>query len=183
MMPFMLVLAIILSILMLLVLFFDIRSYLIPNWLVGAVLAFYPALLMLSPIAIDWKMALASMLGSFVVGFILFSSKVMGGGDVKLLAACCLWTGTTALPTYLLYTSGLGGILSILLLAGRPVVYTTRRACAPISPSRASSAMANPCLTAWPSPGRSLSCYGQRCCLGSNFNIFAEILVKKISFD
>lgn len=119
----MLVLAIILSILMLLVLFFDIRSYLIPNWLVGAVLAFYPALLMLSPIAIDWKMALASMLGSFVVGFILFSSKVMGGGDVKLLAACCLWTGTTALPTYLLYTSGLGGILSILLLAGRPVVY------------------------------------------------------------
>lgn len=118
----MLTLAIILSILMLLVCVFDARNYIIPNWLVGLVIIPYPALLILSPTAVDWPMALAAFVGSFVIGFILFSSKVMGGGDVKLLAACCLWTGTKVLALFLLYTSALGGILALLLLLGRPVV-------------------------------------------------------------
>ena len=126
----MLILAILLSVLMLLVLFFDIRRYIIPNWLVGLVVLFYPALLIFSPTPINWQMALIACVSSFVIGFILFSSKVMGGGDVKLLAACCLWTGTQLLPLYLLYTSALGGILSVMLLLGRPIAhYYTARLC------------------------------------------------------
>lgn len=118
----MLVLAIVLSILMLLVIYYDVSRFIIPNWLVGLVLLPYPVFLFLAPIAVDWQMALAAFVGSFVIGFILFSSKVMGGGDVKLLAACCLWTGSKALVTFLLYMSVLGGLLALFLLLGRPVV-------------------------------------------------------------
>ncbi len=118
MLPF----AIILTILMLLVLYFDIKSYIIPNWLVGLVLIFYPALILLSPEAVDWKSGIIAMLVSFAVGFVLFNTKLMGGGDVKLLAACCLWTGFKAIGEYLIYTSLLGGILALALLLGRPVV-------------------------------------------------------------
>jgi prepilin peptidase CpaA len=115
-------LAIVLTVLMLLVLYFDITSYIIPNWLVGLVLVFYVSLLLFSPVPVDWKAGGMAFLVAFFLGFLMFSAKLMGGGDVKLLAACCLWTGFQALPEYLIYTSLLGGVLAFGLLLGRPVI-------------------------------------------------------------
>lgn len=118
----MLILAIILSALMLLVFYYDATRYIIPNWLVGLVILLYPPVYFLAEAAPDWQMALATFAGLFTVGFILFSTNIMGGGDVKLLAACGLWTGIKALPAFLIYTSLLGGALGILLIAGRPLM-------------------------------------------------------------
>ena len=68
------------------------------------------------------SLALMAFLGLFIFGFIIFNFNIMGGGDVKLLAACGLFTGTQALPAFLIYTSLLGGLLALLLLTGRPAL-------------------------------------------------------------
>jgi prepilin peptidase CpaA len=51
-----------------------------------------------------------------VSGIILFSLGVIGGGDVKLLAACGCWTGFATLPLFLITVALAGGILAIVLL-------------------------------------------------------------------
>jgi prepilin peptidase CpaA len=117
----MFILALFLTLLMLLVILWDCTRFIIPNWLVGLVIVAYPALVLLSPQAVDWKMALLAGSGAFVFGFLLFSFRIMGGGDVKLLAACCLWTGLAMMVEFILYTSILGGALAIFLLSGRPL--------------------------------------------------------------
>ena len=51
---------------------------------------------------------------------------MLGGGDVKLLAAAALWTGSAALLPFLMATALAGGLLAALFLAfarreGKPV--------------------------------------------------------------
>jgi prepilin peptidase CpaA len=52
----------------------------------------------------------------FLVGALLYSRRLVGGGDVKLLAAAALWAGAAQLPSLLLLTGICGGVLSLLLL-------------------------------------------------------------------
>ena len=74
-------------------LWLDCTRYTIPNWLVGSLLVLYPVAVYLSPEAVDWKMAMVAMLLVFAVGYIIFSLRVMGGGDVKLITVLALWVG------------------------------------------------------------------------------------------
>lgn len=61
-------------------------------------------------------------LAVFAVGSILFSMRWMGGGDVKLLAACALWFDwSVALPWFIYVTMG-GGILALLIIVVRRMV-------------------------------------------------------------
>jgi prepilin peptidase CpaA len=54
------------------------------------------------------------------VCFCLFASGVMGGGDAKLLAATSLWFGMSMdLMEYLLISSLLGGVLTLMILQFR----------------------------------------------------------------
>jgi prepilin peptidase CpaA len=52
----------------------------------------------------------------FVAGFGLFWLGVMGGGDVKLLAALGLWLNLGQLPLFLIVMAGVGGVLGALAL-------------------------------------------------------------------
>ncbi len=117
----MLIVSYILVILMLIVFWLDATRFIIPNWLVGIVLALYPLYLVASPAPIDWITALGIAVIAFAIGLALFAANVMGGGDVKLLTACCLWVGSPHILDYILYTAVMGGAISILLLIGRPV--------------------------------------------------------------
>ena len=54
-----------------------------------------------------------------VVGFTLFSFGWIGGGDAKLAAATALWFGFNHLFDYLIYSSILGGVLTLLLIQFR----------------------------------------------------------------
>jgi len=54
-----------------------------------------------------------------VAGFALFSFGWIGGGDAKLAAATALWFGFNHLFDYLIYSSILGGALTLLLIQFR----------------------------------------------------------------
>ena len=104
---------------MLAVLWYDISRYIIPNWLVGLMLATYPIAVAMSHSAVDWKMAVVGRLLVLVVGYIVFAMKWMGGGDIKLMTACALWVGLQNLPDFLFLVAIIGGAFSLGVLMMR----------------------------------------------------------------
>jgi prepilin peptidase CpaA len=57
--------------------------------------------------------------GVLIAGMALFSLRLVGGGDAKLLAAASLWIGYDQLLPYLVYVTIFGGVLALLMLAYR----------------------------------------------------------------
>jgi len=98
---------------MLVVLYFDVTRYIIPNWLVGLMLLAYPAAVMMARNPIDWKMAIVGMTVVLVCGYLVFAMKWMGGGDIKLITACALWVGLRNLPDFIFITALIGGAFSL----------------------------------------------------------------------
>jgi prepilin peptidase CpaA len=114
----------------------DVRRYLIPNWIsIGIALAFVP-FAALSPLPIDWLGSLITAAAALAVGFALFSLRVMGGGDVKLIAACALWAGPGLIAPFLLLVSIAGGVLAIGLMIGRAVRSSRRPGASPAAADR-----------------------------------------------
>jgi prepilin peptidase CpaA len=91
----------------------DLRERRIPNWLTGGVAALYPIYVLISPAAIAWAVALAVTFAVFLFGLVLFARQVIGGGDVKLIAAITLWAGIDHLALFALVTSLVGGGLAL----------------------------------------------------------------------
>ena len=84
----------------------DLRSLRIPNLLTGAfALAFPPTALMFGGGTVDWLSHIAAGAAVFLGAAILFALRLMGGGDVKLLAAVALWIGLGALLPFLVPAS------------------------------------------------------------------------------
>jgi prepilin peptidase CpaA len=54
-----------------------------------------------------------------VVGILLFATGVIGGGDVKLLAASSCWVGFANLPLFLITVALAGGVLALALIVLR----------------------------------------------------------------
>ncbi len=107
---------------MLAVLWLDVTRYIIPNWLVGSLLALYPVAVMTSSQAVDWRMALVGMTVVLVSGYIVFALKWMGGGDIKLLTACALWVGLRNLADFIMIVAMIGGAFSLLVWLARKVL-------------------------------------------------------------
>jgi prepilin peptidase CpaA len=106
----------------------DIARYVIPNTLPVVLLAAFP----LAGIAegvpaatLGWH-GLAGLV-MLVIGFVLFARNMMGGGDVKLLAACAVWTGFAQLPAFVLAVALAGGLLALAALSVRAMVPKERR--------------------------------------------------------
>lgn len=97
----------------------DIISRRIPNRAVLAVMALYVVSAVLGRGA-----GLGSAVGAaavmLVIGYILFATKVMGGGDGKLLAATTLFAGFAYLPVLILVTALSGGVMALISVASRP---------------------------------------------------------------
>jgi prepilin peptidase CpaA len=73
---------------------------------------------------------LAAALGVFALAALAFRFRLLGGGDVKLLAAGALWLGAAALGPYLVATVLAGGLMAIAFVAWhfvQPVSARTRR--------------------------------------------------------
>ena len=94
--------------------FTDATTYRIPNALSLAVAAgaLLNALLTGDPALLGWRQALLL----FAVSLCLYSRNIMGGGDVKLLAACALWL-PDHMGTFLFVTACSGGLLALLYCA------------------------------------------------------------------
>jgi prepilin peptidase CpaA len=64
-----------------------------------------------------WSMAVG--IAFLAAGFAMFSMRLLGGGDAKLMAAGALWMGPGHALIYLAYVTIFGGILSAAILAYR----------------------------------------------------------------
>jgi prepilin peptidase CpaA len=94
----------------------DLRERRIPNWLTAGTAALYPVYLLLSPAPVAWPSALGLALLVALVGLLLFARNLIGGGDVKLITALCLWAGLDHLALFALVTTLTGGIMSLAAL-------------------------------------------------------------------
>lgn len=97
---------------------FDLRTRRIPNALVVALFVCGLAVNALS----GWHhviVQIAVTIGVLFAGSIAFSLRLIGGGDVKLLAAACGTLGYPAAQNLLLYTVLCGGIIALIYSAIR----------------------------------------------------------------
>jgi prepilin peptidase CpaA len=99
--------------------FEDFRRLVIPNAVVLGLCGLWPIYLAASP-----NFDLAGAIGAagcavavFIAGALLFSRGLVGGGDVKLLAAATLWAGPATTPALVIATAIFGGLLSLAVLS------------------------------------------------------------------
>ena len=107
-----------LAIALLIAAFTDLRRRQIDNWLNAAIALTAPVFWWASGMELwpDAAIQLAVGLGAFAVLAALFAFKVMGGGDVKLLAALALWLPFYNFMQLLLIMAIAGGVLTVLLI-------------------------------------------------------------------
>jgi prepilin peptidase CpaA len=96
--------------------FKDIRERRIPNPLTAGLAVLYPIYVLVSPTPVAWAAALGLASVVFLVGLALFARNLIGGGDVKLIAAVSLWAGLEHFVWFMLITTMAGGALSVISL-------------------------------------------------------------------
>lgn len=94
---------------------FDLSRYLIPNRFPAVIAASFVASAPFVPFG-EWLAGAATGLVVLFGGVILFARGMLGGGDVKLLAASALFAGPTLLMPFLLVTTLTGAVLACCLL-------------------------------------------------------------------
>ena len=94
----------------------DLRRLTIPNWVSLAMIGLYPVHVLASPVPVNWPIALAVAVATFAAGFFLFALKMVGGGDVKLLAATSLWAGPALILSFIFITAIAGGVIGLAML-------------------------------------------------------------------
>jgi prepilin peptidase CpaA len=94
----------------------DAISYRIPNLLPGLVAAGFGVLACFEPPSFVIGGVLTG-LAVFAVGALLFVRRLMGGGDVKLMAATALWCGSEQLTPYAMVTALAAVALAVFMLS------------------------------------------------------------------
>lgn len=104
----------VLPLLMLLAAATDLAAMRIPNWLTAltAVLFFPMAFLTGMPIHEIGSHVLVGVI-LFFAGYMLFTLRLFGGGDAKLMAAAGLWFGSNDVMRFLAMTAVAGGVLAL----------------------------------------------------------------------
>jgi len=89
----------------------DLKSRIVPNWLVG--IGFLTGAAYQLAFGDIWQ-GLAAMLLAFAIGFPLFLLRGLGAGDVKLLMAVGIWTEPIFFLNALFWIAVIGGALTVL---------------------------------------------------------------------
>jgi prepilin peptidase CpaA len=111
--------------LLLVTIWFDLRFLRIPNVLVGAVVA---TAIVLAPFLLTWPDSLTRIVVAgvvFAAGFAGFMCRLIGGGDVKMLAALMLFVPLNQMAAFcLLFAAalliGIGAVQALRAFAHRP---------------------------------------------------------------
>jgi len=98
----------------------DAWSRRIPNWSVLAIAGLFLVGLPFGWPVASWVASLGAMVLALAIGFPMFAARLMGAGDVKLLAAAALFTGLDHMLLLLVSTAVAGGALALLALTARP---------------------------------------------------------------
>lgn len=98
----------------------DVRKFRITNRLnISFAACFFVFAILLG---MEWKLILGhAAIGAiaFAVCFAIFFAGLIGGGDVKLVAATALWLGGAPMYNYVMLSAVLGGLVGIVLIAAR----------------------------------------------------------------
>ncbi len=129
----------------------DVRRRIIPNWIPAALV-----LLWLGWMAAEGRLAPAAGAVSMAAlvltaGYLAWLGGLLGGGDVKLLAATALWVGAAGLTSFLLATAIVGGVLALAIALMRRIAaarWRGRRAGAATPPASGAAAVEVPAPTA-----------------------------------
>jgi prepilin peptidase CpaA len=121
----------------------DLRARRIPNVLSAAIAMLGLVRMFLSSDPTRTIHTAGASAAVFAAGFLLFWRGVLGGGDVKLLAAMVLLVGYRDLVGFLFLMSMCGGVLALAILARhklrllgrRPTRWTARQVSAPAQPT------------------------------------------------
>lgn len=98
----------------------DVMTMKIRNSLVLALILGYAVLAPLAGIPLgEIASNLALAAGVLLIGILLFSLGWIGGGDAKLAAATVLWLGAAHILPYVVYTTLIGAVLTLAILAFR----------------------------------------------------------------
>ena len=100
--------------------FGDIKTYRIPNAYSLALLALYPFFALTAPYSVDLPGSLGVMAIVLVAGFAIYTTRSVGGGDVKLLTAVALYAGPSLILEFILITAVSGGAIALVML-NRPM--------------------------------------------------------------
>ena len=95
----------------------DAATYRIPNRISLAVGVLYPVHVLAAPEPVPWMAAAAIAAAVFLGGGVLFARRVLGGGDVKLMAAVALWAGPAGVLGVLVVTALAGGAMALLMMS------------------------------------------------------------------
>jgi prepilin peptidase CpaA len=93
----------------------DWRSLMIPNRYCLALVALFPSYVIAQGGDVAWVGHVLYGGGAFAAGFLLFSLRICGGGDVKLFAAVALWAGPMLFLPMMIYTALCGGLMAVVL--------------------------------------------------------------------
>lgn len=100
----------------------DVLTRRIPNKVnISIFLLFFPAAWIGGLGAGSIAIHFACGLGILGLGFVLFSCRLIGGGDAKLLAAASIWFGPDGVVTFISVTALAGGLLAIAVIAWKLV--------------------------------------------------------------
>ena len=91
----------------------DVCSLTIPNRIVLAIGALYPAWVMVAWPTVDPVWGIVTGAAVLSLGFVTFVFNWFGGGDVKLLAAVALWAGPGAIIDIVLVMAIVGGAMAL----------------------------------------------------------------------
>lgn len=98
----------------------DIATMEIPNWVSIAAALLFPLAAWLADMSgaqIGLHLGVGVIV--FLIGFGLFSIGVLGGGDVKVIAAVSVWTGLAALSSFAFAMTLAGGALALSIMVAR----------------------------------------------------------------
>ncbi|MFC3173140.1 prepilin peptidase [Novosphingobium bradum] len=99
--------------------FTDLKRRQIDNWLNAAIALAAPAFWWASGLdlwpGVAWQLGVTAL--AFVILAALFAMRMMGGGDVKLLAALALWIRPEHFLWLVVVMSVIGGVLTIVFAA------------------------------------------------------------------
>ncbi|HLI23118.1 MAG TPA: prepilin peptidase [Stellaceae bacterium] len=102
----------------------DLVSLRIPNWLTGMLALAFPIAALIAAHGaaghgIDWLSHIEAGAVVFAGAAVLFACRLLGGGDVKLLAAMALWSGLPMVLPLLFLVAIIGGAFALIVLGLR----------------------------------------------------------------